>query len=105
MHGSGNEPPSLCGLYAIFIRVTIVREKTPEMTKRRTRCRGAASAAVALITLAIGSAHCAAPPARACRRVEILGEVGAGQEWKAALGQGWVFRVLPIASSPAGYSG
>lgn len=40
----------------------------------------------------------------ACRKVELSGEVSAGQEWKAAIGEGWVFRVVPIPAS-TGYSG
>jgi hypothetical protein len=31
--------------------------------------------------------------------------VNAGQEWRAAFGQGWIFRVLPIEPGNAGYSG
>ena len=41
--------------------------------------------------------------------MELRGEVRAGQEWTAPIGQGWVFRVLPIqpAQDPNGvkYSG
>jgi hypothetical protein len=37
--------------------------------------------------------------------VELQGEVSTGQEWKSTLGQGWTFRVLPIAPLAAGYSG
>jgi len=40
-----------------------------------------------------------------CRKVELRGEVSAGQEWSAAIGEGWVFRVVPIAPSGKGYSG
>ncbi len=40
-----------------------------------------------------------------CQKVVLAGEASAGQEWKAAIGQGWVFRVLPIAPATAGYSG
>ncbi len=35
----------------------------------------------------------------------IDGDVKAGQEWKASLGQGWLFRVAPIQPASAGYSG
>ena len=38
-----------------------------------------------------------------CRRVVLEGEVSKGAEWKAALGEGWVFRLVPIAGF--GYSG
>ena len=37
---------------------------------------------------------------RICRKVVLRGEVAAGQEWRAPIGEGWVFRVLPIADSP-----
>jgi hypothetical protein len=63
--------------------------------------------AVALMVLsqAIPMSRGATPPQHACQQVTIGGEVSAGQEWKAALGQGWVFRIVPIAASQAGYSG
>jgi hypothetical protein len=31
--------------------------------------------------------------------------VNVGQEWKTPLGEGWVFRILPIVPGPAGYTG
>lgn len=40
-----------------------------------------------------------------CRKVVFEGEVSAGQEWKAAFGEGWVFRVIPIQPGETGYSG
>ena len=41
-------------------------------------------------------------PARACGKVVLTGEVNGGQEWKAAIGEGWVFRLVPIrAGVPA----
>ncbi|HEY3704150.1 MAG TPA: hypothetical protein VGL22_03760 [Terracidiphilus sp.] len=40
-----------------------------------------------------------------CENVIITGEVTAGQEWKSVLGQGWVFRVVPVPPLQAGYSG
>lgn len=49
--------------------------------------------------------HAARPPKPSCTRVAIEGEVSAGREWRAQLGQGWVFRVVPIAESGHGYSG
>jgi len=36
---------------------------------------------------------------RACRKVKLLGEVAEGQEWSAGIGEGWLFRVIPIRSS------
>lgn len=47
----------------------------------------------------------AAPPGRVCSKVVLTGQVAAGQEWKAAFGQGWVFRMLPIRTANAGAAG
>jgi hypothetical protein len=58
-----------------------------------------------MLALAIGVAEAASPHKSACRRVTIEGEVSAGREWKAEVVRGWVFRVLPIAASQAGYTG
>ncbi len=40
-----------------------------------------------------------------CARVVIEAEVSAGHEWNTPIGEGWVFRVLPISPLNAGYSG
>jgi hypothetical protein len=69
--------------------------------------RGLRGTVCALLLLSAG--FCFAAAAQSCRKVELRGEVRAGQEWRAAFGEGWVFRVLPIqpAKGPAGetYSG
>ena len=61
----------------------------------------------ALVALAACSASAARP--HTCKKMTLTGEVAAGQEWKAAFGQGWVFRVVPIQpgenAGRAGYSG
>lgn len=59
---------------------------------------------MAVLALVLAALH-AAPPRHTCQRVDLQGEVRAGQEWRVALGQGWIFRMLPIASAQAGYSG
>jgi hypothetical protein len=63
--------------------------------------------ACAIVVLAIRASGAAGT--RACQQVTLAGEVTAGQKWKAAFGQGWVFRVLPIrpgqTAGRAGYSG
>jgi hypothetical protein len=51
------------------------------------------------------TAHAGAQRAQSCQRIELTGEVNAGQEWKAAFGQGWFFRLVPIQPGQAGYSG
>ncbi len=63
------------------------------------------SSFIAVLILSVSVCQAGAAPGRTCQRVEIQGEVSAGQEWKTALGEGWIFRVLPIAASAAGYSG
>lgn len=40
-----------------------------------------------------------------CEKIVMTGEVKAGQEWKTAIGEGWVFRIMPIQPVNAGYSG
>ena len=52
----------------------------------------------------VRSAAAARRPAR-CRKILLTGEVNAGQEWKAAIGEGWMFRVVPIQPGKEGYSG
>jgi hypothetical protein len=51
------------------------------------------------------SALAATPRSTACARVEFTGMVNTGEEWKTSLGEGWVFRVLPIVPGSAGYTG
>ncbi len=60
--------------------------------------------AVGILALAAGQGRAANRHA-GCRRVELHGEVKAGQEWRQGFGEGWVFRVLPIEPGQAGYSG
>jgi len=58
-------------------------------------CRTAWLCAIgALLGLAVGSSSAAT--AQGCQKLVLLGEVQAGQEWRADFGQGWVFRMLPI---------
>ncbi len=59
---------------------------------------------VFVASASLGCQAGAAKPA-SCQKVVIAGEAVAGQEWKAALGEGWVFRVVPILPGQAGYSG
>lgn len=46
-----------------------------------------------------------APQPAGCKKIVMTGEVSAGQEWKTAIGEGWIFRVMPIQPVNAGYSG
>lgn len=59
---------------------------------------------------AVGKGH---PGGKRCTEIVLGGEVAEKQEWRAAIGEGWEFRVLPIAGAPGkgstaagyGYSG
>ena len=46
----------------------------------------------------------AAQPAH-CQQVELKGEVQAGSKWRAEIGQGWFFGLLPVASGTQGFTG
>lgn len=61
--------------------------------------------ALGILAFAGVASLCGAPRPANCEKIVLAGEVSAGQEWKAAFGQGWVFRVLPIQPGKAGYSG
>lgn len=58
-----------------------------------------------LVGLALIAIAAHATQARICLTVKLEGKVSAGQEWRAELGEGWVFRLLPIAPGKAGYTG
>ncbi|HEY1987498.1 MAG TPA: hypothetical protein VGG85_18935 [Terracidiphilus sp.] len=60
---------------------------------------------VAAIWLGTAVSHALASSSAACVKVGIEAEVSAGREWSAPLGQGWIFRVMPIQPARAGYSG
>lgn len=55
-----------------------------------------------LVTL---SAMAHALPPEPCKKVVIEAQVAAGHEWNVPIGEGWLFRVLPIPPLNAGYSG
>jgi hypothetical protein len=61
--------------------------------------------AIGVLAMAATGSQAGAPHPSSCRKVVLTGEVGPGQQWRAAFGQGWVFRVLPIQPGQAGYSG
>lgn len=54
---------------------------------------------------AVAVAQSSAAPASSCQRLILEGQVSTGQQWRSAIGQGWVFRVQPIPASPSGYTG
>ena len=75
------------------------------MNARRTIRIGHRLLAVVIVVLGAAMCHARNPEPLGCEKVELTGEVSAGQEWKSAIGEGWVFRIVPIAPGRAGYSG
>jgi hypothetical protein len=59
----------------------------------------------AVVLMVLTASHALAAPPQTCKRIVLTGDVTAGQEWKADLGQGWVFRVVPIQPGKEGYTG
>jgi hypothetical protein len=67
------------------------------------RLKRAAAKALAWVAILAPGAGYGAAPGHVCSKVVLAGEVNSGQEWKAAIGQGWVFRMMPIRG--ANFSG
>jgi hypothetical protein len=57
----------------------------------------------AAVLLAQCAALAAAPAP--CSRIVLSGEAVASQEWRQPLGQGWVFRLVPVAPGPSAFTG
>lgn len=51
--------------------------------------------------MGVGVAQAQSP----CQKIVLLGDVSMGHEWKAPIGQGWFFRVIPIQPANSSYSG
>ena len=60
---------------------------------------------IAWTMLALMAALSGAATVQSCEKVTLTGEVNAAQEWKAAFGQGWIFRVVPVRPGDHGYTG
>ena len=60
---------------------------------------------IALLVFATLVSGAAAPLKSECTRIVFEGEVSAGGSWTVPVGEGWVFRVLPIQPIQAAYSG
>jgi hypothetical protein len=71
--------------------------------KEEVSCGG--SLLILGMVLLVSCPAVAAAPSTQCRRVELQGQVDAGKEWRQPIGQGWVFRVIPIKPGAKGYSG
>lgn len=58
--------------------------------------------ALALACVLLIPAACAAQNrGKSCVRLVLSGQVHAGAEWRAPIGEGWIFRVVPIAGGEA----
>jgi hypothetical protein len=92
-------------LYGLYMSVRMGTERPTAMVRGDRHGWSQALGFIPALVIALAVARTGVPQSRTCQRVELQGEVSAGQEWKTAFGQGWVFRVLPIAPQSAGYSG
>ncbi len=61
--------------------------------------------ALAMVSAAVPVHPAGAASSGACVEVSVEAEVSAGKEWSVPLGEGWVFRVMPIQPAGARYSG
>lgn len=59
--------------------------------------------AAALFSVVAGLPLPAQTRSQSCARLDLTGQVDAGSGWSAAIGEGWVFRLLPVQGR--GYSG
>ena len=57
------------------------------------------------VSLLMLSPAVAAASSEQCKRVVIQGQVEASKEWSHPIGQGWIFRLVPIKAGEKGYSG
>jgi len=77
-------------------------------TRKQTRWFGdivRLSAGAVLVWLVVSVSTARGFAASSCTKVVFSGEVSAGEAWQTSLGQGWVFRILPIPPGQGGYSG
>ena len=69
--------------------------------RRAIRMAVCAIAAVA----SVPAMHCYAGSAASCQRLVLDGDVSAGREWTAPIGEGWRFRLVPILALDGALSG
>lgn len=62
-------------------------------------------ASSAFLILSMGCAVLVAGPPQQCNRVVMQGQVDTGHTWSQAIGEGWVFKLLPIKADENDYSG
>ena len=62
-------------------------------------------ASIPSLLIWMGCAFLAAAPPQQCNRIVMQGEVGTGHTWSQPIGEGWVFKLLPIKAAENDYSG
>src|SRR3974390_1263610 len=75
------------------------------MSESRFRYRRCESLALGVFLFAHAVAHAGTSSKSVCQRATIEDRVNAGRDWSLPLGEGWIFRILPISSSSPQYSG
>ncbi len=75
------------------------------MSESRIRTRRCECVLLGVFLFVSAVAHAGTSSKATCQRVTIDGRLNAGREWSVPLGDGWIFRILPISSSQAEYSG
>ena len=103
--GATSHCQAIIRVHAIAPRAGVLGEnrgmlKTSGMKTIPTRRTIASGLAIVVLALSAAVSHAAA-----CKKVVIEGDVTSAAEWRTPIGQGWVFRVLPIAPGQIGYSG
>lgn len=72
----------------------------------RSRVRAMQLAVCAIAAVAcLPASHCYAASVPSCQRLVLDGDVSAGKEWSAPIGEGWRFRLVPVPPVAAAYSG
>src|SRR5450631_2438244 len=87
------------GMIGIVGKISGAMSK-PGIGSPRLRCL-----VIALLLFSTLVSGAAAPPKAECTRMVFEGDVSAGGSWTVPVGEGWVFRVLPIPPLQAAYSG
>src|ERR1700756_396986 len=85
--------------------IAMTGERCGVMSKPKIESRWLRCVEVLLLVFFNLAGEAATPPKAACTRVVFEGQASAGGYWTVPLGQGWVFRVLPITPLHAAYSG
>jgi hypothetical protein len=87
--------------HEIEMRFELVRQSTGPRRSLRLLLAGTLGILIAACPRGLDgevSAMGTSAVGRECRKIVLHGEVAAGKEWRAVVGEGWVFRVIPIVA-------